>query len=216
MDFTGTGNSLNMLHPRTIQLIMDSLRYWVARDARRRLPLRPRAGARARAVRGRPPRRVLRHHPPGSRALAGQADRRAVGRRARRLPGRQLPGRLGGVERQVPRLRAPLLAGRPGPAARARVAALGLERPVRGERARPYASVNFVTAHDGFTLHDLVSYEQKHNEANGEDNRDGTDDNHQPQLGRRGRDDARVGADDARADAAQPARDARSSRRACP
>ena len=42
---------------------------------------------------------------------------------------------------------------------------------------RPYASVNFVTAHDGFTLTDLVSYDDKHNEANGEDNRDGTDDN---------------------------------------
>ncbi|WP_232675893.1 glycogen-debranching protein [Nocardioides sp. R-C-SC26] len=41
----------------------------------------------------------------------------------------------------------------------------------------PYASVNFVTAHDGFTLRDLVSYDRKHNEANGEDNRDGTDDN---------------------------------------
>jgi isoamylase len=43
---------------------------------------------------------------------------------------------------------------------------------------RPYASVNFTTAHDGFTLRDLVSYNGKHNEANGEDNRDGTDDNH--------------------------------------
>ncbi|MER7807048.1 glycogen debranching protein GlgX [Streptomyces sp900116325] len=42
---------------------------------------------------------------------------------------------------------------------------------------RPYASVNFITAHDGFTLRDLVSYEQKHNEANGEGNRDGTSDN---------------------------------------
>ncbi|HEY3148207.1 MAG TPA: glycogen debranching enzyme GlgX, partial [Dongiaceae bacterium] len=42
---------------------------------------------------------------------------------------------------------------------------------------RPHASINFVTAHDGFTLHDLVSYNQKHNEANGEENRDGTDDN---------------------------------------
>jgi glycogen operon protein len=42
---------------------------------------------------------------------------------------------------------------------------------------RPWASVNFVTAHDGFTLRDLVSYNQKHNEANGEENRDGTDDN---------------------------------------
>jgi glycogen operon protein len=42
---------------------------------------------------------------------------------------------------------------------------------------RTYASVNFVTSHDGFTLHDLVSYEHKHNEANGHDNRDGTDEN---------------------------------------
>ena len=41
----------------------------------------------------------------------------------------------------------------------------------------PYASVNFVTAHDGFTLRDLVSYNRKHNEANGEHNRDGTDNN---------------------------------------
>src|SRR5215813_5105501 len=42
---------------------------------------------------------------------------------------------------------------------------------------RPYASVNFVTAHDGFTLQDLVSFNSKHNEANGEDNRDGSDNN---------------------------------------
>ena len=42
---------------------------------------------------------------------------------------------------------------------------------------RPWSSINFITAHDGFTLHDLVSYERKHNEANGENNRDGTDHN---------------------------------------
>jgi glycogen operon protein len=42
---------------------------------------------------------------------------------------------------------------------------------------RPHASINFVTAHDGFTLHDLTAYNEKHNEGNGEDNRDGTDDN---------------------------------------
>src|SRR5207245_6605383 len=42
---------------------------------------------------------------------------------------------------------------------------------------RPWSSINFVTAHDGFTLRDLVTYDHKHNEANGEDNRDGTDDN---------------------------------------
>ncbi len=51
---------------------------------------------------------------------------------------------------------------------------------------RPYASVNFVTAHDGFTLRDLVSYDTKHNEANGEDNRDGTDDNRSANCGAEG------------------------------
>jgi glycogen operon protein len=48
---------------------------------------------------------------------------------------------------------------------------------------RPFASVNFVTAHDGFTLRDLVTYDHKHNEANGEDNRDGTDDNRSANYG---------------------------------
>ncbi|MFU0243662.1 glycogen debranching enzyme GlgX, partial [Streptomyces scabiei] len=60
---------------------------------------------------------------------------------------------------------------------------------------RPYASVNFVTAHDGFTLRDLVSYERKHNEANGEGNRDGTDDNRSWNCGTEGEtDDTRVRA----------------------
>ncbi|WP_260609684.1 glycogen debranching protein GlgX [Streptomyces sp. WAC06614] len=58
---------------------------------------------------------------------------------------------------------------------------------------RPYASVNFVTAHDGFTLRDLVSYERKHNEANGEDNRDGTHDNRSWNCGAEGEtDDVRI------------------------
>ncbi|MFJ3087092.1 glycogen debranching protein GlgX [Streptomyces sp. NPDC086838] len=60
---------------------------------------------------------------------------------------------------------------------------------------RPYASVNFVTAHDGFTLRDLVSYQDKHNEANGEDNRDGTSDNRAWNCGAEGEtDDADVNA----------------------
>ena len=94
MDFTGTGNSLNPVHPSVLRLIMDSLRYLVDRVPRRRLPLRPRLGARARVLRRRPALGVLRRHPPGPGALAGQADRRAVGRRPGRLPGRQLPGAL--------------------------------------------------------------------------------------------------------------------------
>ncbi len=88
VDFTGCGNSLNMPHPRTIQLIMDSLRYWVhemhvdgfrfdlAPALARELYDVNRLGT------------LLRHHPPGSGAVAGEAHRRALGPRARRLPGR--------------------------------------------------------------------------------------------------------------------------------
>jgi len=54
------------------------------------------------------------------------------------------------------------------------------------ERRRPTASVNFITVHDGFTLRDLVSYDSKHNEANGENNRDGTDDNRSWNCGAEG------------------------------
>ena len=102
----------------------------------------------------------------------GQADRRAVGRRRRRLPGRRLPAAVDGVERQVPRHRPRLLAGRAGAAS----ASSPPGSPARSDlyeatAAGPIASINFVTAHDGFTLHDLVSYNDKHNEANGEGNR---------------------------------------------
>ncbi len=113
---------------------------------------------------------------PGPGAGARQADRRAVGPRRGRLSGRQFPPRLVGVERQLSRRRTLVLEGRRRRHRRAGVAAVGIERPVRRRRA-PTASINFVTAHDGFTLHDLVSYNEKHNEANGEDNRDGEADN---------------------------------------
>ena len=112
----------------------------------------------------------------------GQADRRAVGRRPRRLPARPVPAAVGRVERPLPRRRPRLLAGRQRAQARQRRArprlpAGRLVRRVRRHGRGPLASVNFVTAHDGFTLRDLVTYEHKHNEANGEGNRDGTDHN---------------------------------------
>jgi len=66
MDFTGCGNTLNMNHPRVLQLIMDSLALLGPGDARGRLPLRPCQHPGPRAVRGQPPGRLLRHHPPGS------------------------------------------------------------------------------------------------------------------------------------------------------
>ena len=72
----------------------------------------------------------------------------------------------------------------------------------------PFASINFVTAHDGFTMRDLVSYEHKHNEANGEDNRDGTDDNRSYNCGVEGETDDRGHPRAAAAAGAQPAGDA--------
>ncbi len=57
----------------------------------------------------------------------------------------------------------------------------------QGDGRTPFASINFITAHDGFTLRDLVSYNEKHNEANGEDNKDGTDDNRSWNYGARRR-----------------------------
>jgi isoamylase len=138
MDFTGTGNSLNPVHPSVLRLIMDSLRYWVTEchvDGFR-FPLRPRLGARARVLRRRPARLVLRHDPPGPRAQPGQADRRAMGRRPGRLPGRQLPRAVVGVERHVPRRDARLLARR-GEHRRLRLAPDRLQRPLRVRRPPP-------------------------------------------------------------------------------
>ena len=102
--------------------------------------------------------------------------RRALGRRPRRLPARGLRPRLRRMERPLPRRRAPLLARRPGMRGEIATRIAG-SRDVFARAAAPSKSVNFIVAHDGFTLADLVSYEKKHNEANGERNRDGTDAN---------------------------------------
>jgi isoamylase len=157
---TGTGNTLNLSQPRVLQMVMDSLRYWVTEmhvDGFRfdlatilgREPLRLRRGRRL-------PRQLRR-----TRCWRGQADRRALGPRPRRLPGGRLPARLGGVERPLPRHRARLLEGRRGPGGRvaSRITASGDLFNHSGRR--PWASVNFVTAHDGFTLNDLVSYNDR-------------------------------------------------------
>src|SRR5262245_33685477 len=100
-------------------------------DARRRLPLRPGAGARPWTARRRVLARALRGPRRGSDAVAGQADRRALGPGRRRLPPRGLPGGLRRVERSIPRLRAPLLARRARPARRARDTPRGQRRPLR-------------------------------------------------------------------------------------
>ena len=108
--------------------------------------------------------------------LSGEADRRALGHRQRRISGRRFPPALARVERPLSRHRPPLLEGRREQGRRDGISPLGKFRSPRrnpqAARQRPASS-----AHDGFTLHDLVCYSTKHNEANGEQGRDGADDN---------------------------------------
>ena len=98
------------------------------RDARRRVPVRPRLRAGPGVPRGRPARGVLRPGQPGPGRQPGQAHRRAVGRRRGRLPGRRVPPAVDGVERPLPRHRARLLARRAGEPRRVRVAVHRLAR----------------------------------------------------------------------------------------
>ena len=208
MDYTGTGNTLNARNPAVLRLIMDSLRYWVTECHVDGFRFDLASRARARPLRRRSPERVLRHDPSGPGALAGQADRRALGRRPGRLPGRQLPGPVERVERHLPRRRcATSGAGRRRSAEFAERFA-GSSDLYESDGRKPFASINFVTAHDGFTLNDLVSYNDKHNEANHEDNK--RRHRRQPlvELRRRGADRRPGDQRAARAPAAQLHRDA--------
>ena len=81
------------------------------------------------------------------------------------------------MERDLPRHDARLLARRRRRSASSPSASPARATSTRHDGRRPFATINFITAHDGFTLRDLVSYNEKHNEANGEDNRDGDNDN---------------------------------------
>ena len=137
MDYTGTGNTLNAPQPAHPAAHHGQPALLDPRDARGRLPLRPRVRAGPRAARRGPPGLVLRHHPPGPGDLAGQAHRGAVGRRRGRLPGGQLPAPVVGVERQVPRHRARLLARGAEHPGRVRVPLHGQLRPLRGHRPPP-------------------------------------------------------------------------------
>ena len=103
-------------------------------DARRRLPLRPGLGPGAGAPRGRSPLVLLRRDPPGPPDQPGQAHRRALGPGGRRLPGGQLPGRLGRVERPLPRHDPPILEGGRRPGGGPRLPPHGIQRPLRVRR----------------------------------------------------------------------------------
>jgi isoamylase len=175
VDHTGCGNTLDTSHPRAIQLIMDSLRYWVLEmhvDGFR-FDLAPALG------RGRETQRssfldVVGQDPVVSRTklIAEPWDLGEGGYQLGRFPSgwAEWNDRYRNTVRRYWR-------GDEGQAAELRRRLTGSDDLFEPAGRHPYASVNFVTAHDGFTLTDLVSHNGKHNEANGEDNRDGADDN---------------------------------------
>ena len=175
-DYTGCGNTLNMMHPRVLQLIMDSLRYWVqemhvdgfrfdlASALARELHEVDRLGAFFDVIHQDP---VLSQ----VKLIAEPWDLGEGGYQVGNFP-------IGWTEwngKYRDTVRA-YWKGEGGVIGELAYRLTGSSDLYEHGGRRPYASINFVTSHDGFTLKDLVSYNQKHNETNLEDNRDG--DNH--------------------------------------
>jgi len=177
LDFTGTGNTFNLLHPRALQLVADSLRYWVQEmhvDGFR-FDL---ASALARNHSGfstlHPLFQVIHQDPVLSQVklIAEPWDVAEGGYQVGNFP--VLWSEWNGKYRDSVRSFWKGDEGRIGEMAYRLTGSPDLYE--HGGR-RPYASINFVIAHDGFTLTDLVSYNEKHNKLNGDDNRDGDNNN---------------------------------------
>ena len=177
VDHTGTGNTLDLQHPRVLQLVMDSLRYWVlemhvdgfrfdlaATLARTRHDFDRRSAFFA----------VVQQDPVISRVklIAEPWDLGAGGYQVGNFP--PLWSEWNDKYRDTVR---DYWRGRDRTLGAFAQRLTGSADLYAATGRQPTASINFVTAHDGFTLRDLVSYDHKHNEANGEDNRDGSDDN---------------------------------------
>ncbi|MEO5336353.1 MAG: glycogen debranching protein GlgX [Magnetospirillum sp. WYHS-4] len=177
MDDTGCGNTLNLGHPRVLQMVMDSLRYWVEEmhvDGFR-FDLTPALC------------RPNGHFDPASPFLAA-ARQDPVLSRVKLIAepwdlgpdgyqlGRFPPGWSEWNDQYRDTVRR-FWKGQGGLIGDMAFSLTGTSNRFEHGGRRPRASINFITAHDGFTLEDLVSYERKHNEANLEDNRDGTNHN---------------------------------------
>jgi len=172
-DTTGTGNSLNMAHPHALQLIMDSLRYWVTEmhvdgfrfDLAATLARQFHDVDRLSAFFD-----LVQQDPVISQVklIAEPWDVGEGGYQVGNFPPQwsEWNGRYRDTVRDVWR-------GEPAIVGELAFRLTGSSDLYQSDSRRPSASVNFVTAHDGFTLRDLVSYDQKHNEANGEGNKDG-------------------------------------------
>jgi isoamylase len=186
MDYTGTGNTLNVRHPQVLKLVMDSLRYWVqvmhvdgfrfdlAAALARELHEVDRLSAFF---------DIINQDPVISQVklIAEPWDVGPGGYQVGKFP--PLWAEWNGRYRDVVRR---YWKGDDGQLAELGYRLTGSSDLYQRDGRHPTASVNFITAHDGFTLNDLVSYDNKHNEANGEDNRDGANDNHSHNYGAEG------------------------------
>jgi glycogen operon protein len=176
-DFTGTGNSLNVLHPQVLRLIMDSLRYWVSEmhvDGFR-FDLAATLARELHEFNRLSGFFDIIYQDPILSNIKLIAEPWDLG------PGGYLVGKFpvlwtewNGEYRDTVRK---YWKGDDGQVSRLGYRLTGSSDLYQGTGKGPYASINFITAHDGFSLNDLVSYDNKHNEANGEDNKDGTDNN---------------------------------------
>jgi isoamylase len=176
LDYTGTGNSLNILHPRAMGLVTDSLRYWVT-DMHVdgfRFDLAPVLVRGYEA--GQPSAffEIIQQDPVLSKVklIAEPWDASPDGYQLGQFPTgwSEWNGAFRDCVRRFWR-------GDPGQVPELASRLTGSSDIYAPSGRRTYASINFVTCHDGFTLTDLVTYEHKHNEANGEGNRDGAQDN---------------------------------------
>ena len=185
VDYTGTGNSLNVLHPRTMGLVTDSLRYWVT-DMHVdgfRFDLAPVLARGDGAGQSSAFFEIVRQDPVLStvKLIAEPWDARPDGYQLGHFP--QGWSEWNGAFRDCVRR---FWRGDPGMVPELASRLTGSSDIYAPSGRRTYASINFVTCHDGFTLSDLVTYEHKRNLANGEDNHDGSDQNYSRNWGAEG------------------------------
>ena len=177
LDYTGTGNTLDTLHPRTLQMVMDSLRYWASEmhvDGFRfdLAPALARDGTGVNKFHAF--FKVIRQDPILSQVklIAEPWDVGDGGYQVGNFPApfSEWNGKYRDTVRSFWK-------GDEGRIGEMGYRLTGSPDLYRHNGRRPYASINFVTAHDGFTLNDLVRYNEKHNEANGDGNKDGDSNN---------------------------------------
>ncbi len=186
MDYTGTGNTLAVNHPQVLKLLMDSLRYWVtemhvdgfrfdlAATLARELHDVSKLSAFFETI----------HQDPTLADIKLIAEPWDVGEGGYQVG--QFPvlwAEWNGKYRDTVRK---FWKGDAGQLSDFAYRLTGSSDLYQNDGRKPYASINFITAHDGFTLCDLVSYNDKHNEANGEDNQDGANDNESWNMGAEG------------------------------